>query len=289
MIKTLVVLAAGIGSRFGGIKQLAKIWPNGETLLDYTIQDAIKVWFINIVYVIRKEIEDDFRALIGAKYESELKTSYVFQEIDPLRVKPWGTGQALFCAKDVIDSPFLLINADDYYGFDSMIQASMWLDNCSSMQFAMLGFVLKNTLSEFGSVNRGVCVLDHGKLSHINEVLGVQRQSGWILVDNRGDMVNPESIVSMNFRMFHPSLLQYLEQHFADRKYTANSWTEYYIWHYCNFLIESGRAECDVLVAKDIWYGITYKEDIGFVQKGVLGSLAPHNLSDQDKEIRKQP
>ena len=269
MKKYLVVLAAGIGSRFWGVKQIAKVGLSWETLLDYTLQDAIKAWFTDVVYVIRKDIEVDFCALIGDRYANQIITQYAYQEIQEPRSKPYGTWHGLLCAKDLLDAPFLLINADDYYGLDSMMQASKWLDSCMSNEFAMVGFVLQNTLSENGGVNRGICGIEDGKLASIVETFWIQLQN-WVLKDKAHNQINPEDIASMNFWMFHPDTLQALWEHFSERATQAEPTQEYFIWLYCNYLIDSGRASCDVLVAKDNWYGITFKEDLPIVRAALL-------------------
>ncbi len=270
MEKTLVVLAAGMGSRFGGIKQIAKIGDNGEMLLDFTLQDAINSGFTAVIYVIRKEIEEDFQSLIGSKYQKKLKTQYIYQEIDPTRAKPRGTGQALSLAVPLLAGPCLVINADDYYGANSMQQASKWLETCKSDTFGMVAYTLEKTLSENGTVNRGISTIEDTYLQTIDETFWISRTVDG-LQDRDGKEVLPESLVSMNFWMFHNRTLAHIQSEFEKWKLSAKEWEEYYIGLYCNRLIKKFSLECEVLVAQDNRYGITYKEDVEIVRKSLMG------------------
>ena len=270
MQKTLIILAAGMGSRFGWIKQIARIGDKGETLLDFTLQDAIHAGFTDVIYIIRKEIEEDFKNIIWNTYKDILNTEYVYQEIEEPRTKPRGTGHALSCVLPVLHSPCLLINADDYYGADSMQQASRRLENCKVDTFGMIGYILEKTLSENGSVNRGICTIEDNHLQSITETFWITRTPDG-LQDRDGKNIDPQSIASMNFWMFHDHTLLHLKSEFEKWQLTAKEWEEYYVGLYCNRLIKKFSLECEVLIAQDNRYGITYKEDVEIVRKNLLG------------------
>lgn len=264
MKKILVVLAAGMWSRFWWVKQVARVGKEGETILDFSIRDAILAWFTDVVYVIRKEIEQDVRDIVSDKYEDQIITHYAYQESPEWRSKPLGTGHALLVAKEFIDSPCLVINADDYYGFQSMMLAAAWLDNCAHGHFAMVWFKLANTLSDFGSVNRWICTVQNGHLVSVLENLGIYRDiSTWVIKTNVWRRLEPNDVVSMNFRMFHPSALLMLQQEFDLRyeQHNQNPTVEFFLPSYCNSLIQGLRGSCDVLVSPDTRIGITNRED----------------------------
>lgn len=265
MKKILVVLAAGMWSRFGWVKQVARVGRDWETLLDFSIKDAILAWFTDVVYVIRNEIEQDIRDIVADKYQDQIITHYAYQELPEWRTKPLGTGHALLVASEFIDAPFLVINADDYYGFQSMMLAATWLDNCSENQFAMVWFKLANTLSEFGSVNRGICTVKDGHLISVIENLGIYKDiSTDAIKTNVWRRLEYNDVVSLNFRMFHHSSLSILKDEFDAwyEQHNQNPTIEFFLPSYCNTLIQTGKAECDVLVTPDSRIGITNREDL---------------------------
>lgn len=300
---TLVIMAAGIGSRFGGgIKQLAPIGPNGEIIMDYSIYDALEAGFDKVVFVIRKDLEKDFKEIIGNRIEKEVEVAYAFQELDDIpekfsgkftgRTKPWGTGQAILCCKDVVDAPFLVINADDYYGKEAFIKLHDFLisenENKEKMNLAMAGFSLKNTLSENGAVTRGVCVADaNGYLKKVIETTGIQIVDGKIQCDNAevSKWITSDTMVSMNMWAGYPDFLQYIDEGFSgflDKLNDNPQKKEYLLPNIVAELLEKRAASVKVLGTSDRWIGITYKEDIEPAQKGfslmIEKGLYPVNL-----------
>lgn len=279
---TLVIMAAGIGSRFGGgIKQLEPMGPNGEIIMDYSIHDALEAGFNKVVVIIRKDIEDDFREIIGKRIEQVADVRYVFQSLDALpegysapadRKKPWGTGQAVLCCKGVVNEPFAVINADDYYGKECFVKVHDYLvgERKTGIKYdlCMAGFILKNTLSDNGAVTRGVCVVDeHSDLSTVVETGGIQMTAeGTIAHENNGtDMViTPEQYVSMNMWGFTPDFLDELETGFSaflSEIPEGEIKREYLLPTVVDNLIKSGDAMVKVLETRDKWFGVTYKED----------------------------
>lgn len=280
----LVIMAAGIGSRYGGgVKQLASVGPSGEIILDYSLFDAREAGFDRVIFIIRKSLEKDFREIIGDRVSGRMKVDYAFQEIDALpegftcpaeRNKPWGTGHAILAAKDLIDGPFAVINADDYYGRNGFKLIYDFLDNLPEEQegparFAMAGFVVKNTLSDNGGVTRGVCALDsEGRLVQIHETKEIARQAdGSVKGNYEGETVevDPEGLVSMNMWGFSRSLLTKLEQDFpaflteAFRKNPLKE--EYLLPMVVDGMLKAGEATVAVLPTPDTWFGITYHAD----------------------------
>ena len=231
---TLVVMAAGIGSRFGGgIKQLEPVGPNGEIIMDYSIYDAMEAGFDKVVFVIRKDLEKDFREIIGNRIEKKVEVAYAFQEVDDIpeafkekfaeRTKPWGTGQAILCCKDVVEEPFLVINADDYYGKEAYVEAYKELTalekRADKMQISMVGFVLKNTLSENGGVTRGVCKVDDNQmLTEIVETSNIVKTANGAAVAEDGveKPIDADTPVSMNMWGLRPEFFEILEKGFAE-------------------------------------------------------------------------
>ena len=278
---TLVILAAGIGSRFGGgIKQLAPVGPSGEIIMDYSIYDALKAGFNKIVFIIRKDIEEDFRRIIGDRISEIADVSYAFQDLSDLpdgfsvpdgRTKPWGTGQALLCCKGVIDTPFAVINADDYYGKEAFVKVHDYLVEehpaSDRMEFCMAGFHLGNTLSENGGVTRGVCSVDDAQhLTKVTETKNiVKTPEGAAVQGEDGSLTSLEAScpVSMNMWGFSTEIFDVLEKGFAE--FLGNLADpmkgEYLIPTVVDQLIRSGRANVTVLESKDKWFGVTYKED----------------------------
>mgnify|MGYP003445724678 CR=1 FL=1 len=279
---TLVVMAAGIGSRFGGgIKQLAPVGPNGEIIMDYSIYDAIEAGFNKVVFVIRKDLEKDFKEVIGNRMEKIVKVEYAFQEIDDIpspfqtkyagRTKPWGTGQAILCCKALVNEPFLVINADDYYGKEAYVNAYNHLINAKEDEhkasISMVGFVLGNTLSDNGGVTRGICKVDDNQmLTDIVETKNIiKTESGAAIRAEEGEQsLDVNSHVSMNMWGLLPGFFDVLEQGFQEFLQNHESdWekAEYLLPTIIGTLLAGGKAEVKVLESRDKWFGVTYKED----------------------------
>ncbi len=281
MKPTLLILAAGMGSRYGGLKQIEPIGPNGETILEYSIFDAIRAGFGKVVFVIRKSFADDFKSRFVDKLDGKIAVEYVYQELDKLpegyslpegREKPWGTGHAILMAKEVINEPFAAINADDFYGRESFQVAADFLNKQAARnKYSMVGYQLKNTLSEFGTVSRGICKIDpESNLVEITERHGIARTGTEIsFKDEAGGSiaVDENTPASMNFWGFHPSLFEHLENQFKsflDEKIDQPK-SEFYIPSVVFNLIESGHIQAKVLQADSPWFGVTYPEDKAFV------------------------
>ena len=282
MNTTILIMAAGIGSRFGtGIKQLAKMAPNGEIIMDFSIYDAKAAGFTKVVFVIRKAIEAEFKEVIGNRLSKVMPVEYVYQELENLpdgyevpagRVKPWGTGQAILACKSVVKEPFVIINADDYYGKEAFIKLHDFLisenENKEKMNLAMAGFSLKNTLSENGTVTRGVCVADaNGYLEKVIETTGIQIVDGKIQCDNAevSKWITSDTMVSMNMWAGYPDFLQYIDEgftRFLDTLGENPEKKEYLLPNIVAELLEKNLASVKVLNTSDRWIGITYKEDI---------------------------
>ncbi len=279
----LVIMAAGIGSRFGGgIKQLAAVGPSGEIIMDYSIHDAMEAGFDKVVFIIRKDIEEIFKETIGNRIEKILPVSYVFQSMEALpdgfsvpegRVKPWGTGQAILACKDVLDCPFLVINADDYYGKEAFVKIHNFLvedhDESEKKQFCMAGFILGNTLSENGGVTRGICSVDEN--DHLVEVVEtgglIRKDEFTVLADRNGTIIDLSAnrYVSMNMWGFTPYIFGELESRFVtflESLTEANAKKgEYLLPNIVDQLLKEGKAEVTVLETRDKWFGVTYAED----------------------------
>lgn len=278
MKPTLFVLAAGMGSRYGGLKQLDGLGPNGETIMDYSIYDAIKAGFGKVVFVIRKSFEADFRAVVVNKFKNLIDVEVVFQDItdvpegctyNPEREKPWGTNHAVLMGRDVIKEPFAVINADDFYGQESFAILADFLRSVvgKSNEYCMIGYRVGNTLSESGSVSRGVCVVDENNLlKNVVERTHIEEKGGTIIfIDENGEEVSipAETPVSMNMWGFTPDYfdysLEYFKQFLAENGDKLKS--EFYIPLAVNNLIVEGRATCAVLDTPSKWFGVTYAED----------------------------
>ena len=278
---TLVVMAAGIGSRFGGgIKQLEPVGPSGEIIMDYSVYDAIQAGFDKVVFIIRKDLEKDFREIIGNRMEKIVETAYAFQELDDLpagfqrpegRTKPWGTGQAILCCKDLVQEPFAVINADDYYGKEAFVKVHDYLAGehpaCGKMDFCMAGFQLGNTLSENGGVTRGICsVNEDGHLTKVTETKNIVKTPEGAAVkgeDGRLTSVAADCPVSMNMWGFTPEIFEVLENGFAEflKNLSDPMKGEYLIPTIVDGLIQEQKANVMVLESRDKWFGVTYKED----------------------------
>ena len=293
---TLVIMAAGIGSRFGGgIKQLEPVGPGGEIIMDYSIHDALEAGFNKVVFIIRKDLEEDFREIIGNRIEKVANVAYAFQELDALpagyavpegRKKPWGTGQAVLTIKGIVNEPFLVINADDYYGKEGFQKIHDYMVNemdpeADTYDMCMGGFILNNTLSENGAVTRGVCRLNEdGTLKNVTETFDIEwKGSGLFANDEEGNpvLVNPEQHVSMNMWGLPPSFLDELETgfpEFLDNVKEGDLKAEYLLPRIIDNLIGSGKARVKVLETRDKWFGVTYKEDKEAVVAAIRGLIA---------------
>lgn len=283
---TLVIMAAGMGSRYGGIKQLEPVGPSGEIIMDYSIYDAMKAGFNKVVFIIRKDLEKDFKEIIGNRIEKLIKVEYVFQELDNIpkgfskpeeRTKPWGTGQAVLCCKDVVTEPFAVINADDYYGKEAFKIVYDFLNDNSykGNQYCMAGFILGNTLSENGAVTRGVCKAVDGKLTGIVETAGIVPEGDHAAAKNSAGeeiSIDLQSVVSMNMWGFKPSLFDYLDKGFVTFLSGLGAGEvkkEYLLPTVVGDLVTADEVEVTVLKTADRWFGVTYKEDKEFVVSSI--------------------
>ena len=281
---TLVVMAAGIGSRFGGgIKQLEPVGPNGEIIMDYSIYDALEAGFNKVVFVIRKDLEKDFDEIIGQRMKKKVHVEYAFQEIDDIpeqykdkftgRTKPWGTGQAILACKELVHEPFLVINADDYYGREAYQEAYRYLTQEHSqdpMPICMVGFILKNTLSDIGGVTRGVCQVKDDQLVDIVETHNIEKVNGKAVAD--GKEIDLDSAVSMNMWGLYPEFFDILEKGFDDflaETPSDNLKAEYLLPTIIGDLLHNNKAKVTALKSHDEWFGVTYKEDKDYVKDNI--------------------
>ena len=299
---TLVILAAGMGSRFGGLKQIAPMGPNDEFIIDYSVYDAIKAGFTKIVFLIKEENYEIFKETIGARVEPHIHVEYCFQKNDNIpegysipeeRVKPLGTAHAILCCKNNVHDPFMMINADDFYGTDAYKKGAEFLKNINEeevKQYGMVGYLVKNTITENGSVKRGVCEQSDGKLTRIVESK-VERIDGKIIASPLSGAedfeVREDQTVSMNMLLFTPSIFEYIEKKFPsflDENKDNLMTCEYLIPDVLQETIEVGYATAEVLPTTATWYGVTYKEDTEDV-RNALKTLVdqkqyPNNLWD---------
>lgn len=301
MNKTLLIMAAGMGSRFGGLKQITPMGPNDEFIIDYSIYDAKKAGFNKVVFIIKEENYQTFKETIGSRVEKHIKTEYVFQNNDLVpkeyqeyikdRKKPLGTGYAILCAKNNIKEPFAVINADDFYGTESYKKAANVLKHLKQdkpYEYAMIGYEVANTITENGSVKRGLCKVENGKLVEITEC-SIQKKNDKIIAsplsENSSFEIPASAIVSMNLLLFTPSFFPYLEEQFT--KFLKNnkndlSKVEFFIPDVIFNAIKEKYATVYVEQTKEKWYGVTYKEDAEFVKKSikelVLNKKYPNNL-----------
>lgn len=303
MKTTLIIMAAGIGSRFGGgIKQLEKMGPNGEIIMDYSVYDAKEAGFDKVVFIIRKDIEADFKEIIGNRIREQMEVDYVFQDIYDIpagrsvpngRTKPWGTGQAVLCCRDIVKEPFLIINADDYYGKEAFVKMHDFLVNNvedkNRFRMGMAGYILKNTLSENGTVTRGVCVADNkGYLERIIETSGIGAdEDGRIVCENEEvqKWIHPDVKVSMNMWAGYPDFLEDLAAGFDEflKNIDDNPMKkEYLLPNIVAQLLAEDRATVKVEETLDRWFGVTYMEDKPFVVSSIKRLIAegiyPENL-----------
>lgn len=298
----LVIMAAGIGSRFGGgIKQLAPVGPGGEIIMDYSIYDALEAGFDKVVFVIRKDLEKDFKEVIGNRIEKQADVDYVYQELDDIpekyrtkftdRTKPWGTGQAILCCKDVVDTPFLVINADDYYGKSAFREAYEYLTripDTGKIQICMVGFVLKNTLSDNGGVTRGLCKVDgQGMLTGITETHNIEKDGDRAVIReaDRVKALDADTPVSMNMWGLTPAFFEILEsgfERFLNDTPAEDLKSEYLLPTIIGDLLMEGKVSVKVLKSEDQWFGVTYKEDreavMNAVRKLIENGVYPSSL-----------
>jgi hypothetical protein len=289
-------MAAGMGSRYGGLKQIEPVGPSGETIIDYSIYDAIRAGFGKLVFVIRKDIEQPFKEVVGARFEKRIPVEYVFQELDKLpagfqvpagRTKPWGTTQAVLMTADVIHKPFAVINADDFYGAESYRVLAQHLQS-GAPEYSMVGFVLRNTLSEFGTVARGVCqVSSDGYLETISELTSIGRDGDRAKnTDSEGKvtLLTGDEPVSMNMWGFTPGVFGQLEEHFKKflEQNGADAKRECYVPSTVNEMLQAGQAKVKVLHSNDPWFGVTYREDhpqvVASIKKLIDSGTYPESL-----------
>lgn len=288
MQPTLVILAAGMASRYGSMKQIQGFGPGGETIMDYSIFDAIRSGFGKVVFIIRRDFADDFKEIFEPKLKGKIAIEYAFQDMTGFtegyaipedRKKPWGTAHAVLSAIGVVNEPFAVINADDFYGADAFKNAADFLVNdCTEKNYAIVGYDLLRTLSEHGTVNRGVCGLDDlGNLSTITERINIAMKDGKILVD---DNLEPKELsldtrVSMNFWCFHPSYFSYTQQLFREflQAHGQELKSEFFIPIVADrFIKEGGKVE--IIPTTSSWFGVTYKEDAPFVEQSLKELIA---------------
>jgi len=294
MKPTLVIMAAGIGSRYGGLKQIDPVGPSGEIVLDYSVYDAIQAGFGKVVFIIRPDIEEAFKDVIGTKLDGRIDVEYVFQTLEKglknfpnlgNRTKPWGTGQAVLMAKPVVHEPFAVINADDFYGRESLrvVADQLKAVDVNSTDFCMAGFYIKNTLSEHGGVARGYCDVKDGKLQHIVERFNIERKEDGVIRYDGGEMAD-DDMVSMNTWGFTPRLFDFLEQGFEEFLAAKGSElkSEFYLLEVVDNMIQRGEAEVAVLPTNEKWMGVTYADDKPQVMSGIRAlvdaGLYPANL-----------
>lgn len=291
---TLLVLAAGMGSRYGGLKQLDPLGPSGETIMDYSVFDALRAGFNRVVFIIRKDFEEDFKRQIGARYADHVNVEYAFQSLDDLpgnftvpegRQKPWGTGHAVYAARKLLSTPFAVINADDFYGADSYRQLADYLANApqtEKIRGCIAAFILSNTLSENGSVSRGICTSKDGKLAKVVENTKIFRRDGKVISEQEDGteiIFSGNELVSMNSWGFMPEIVGEIEANFEEflRRRGTEMKSEFYLPALVDTLITSGRAEIEMRTSRDSWFGVTYREDRPLVQ------AALQNLVDSGK------
>ena len=288
MKPTLLILAAGLGSRYGSLKQIEPVGPGGETIIDYSVYDAIKAGFGKVVFVIKKEIEADFRDSLLKRFENRVETGYVFQELQMLpegyalpadRVKPWGTAHAIMVSEKAINTPFAAINADDYYGYDAFREMHNFLSAAGNeSNYCMIGYKLANTLSEHGTVSRGVCNIDKNDfLISVSELTKIQRENSRIVYYENGEPLPlPEdSTVSMNIWGFTETVFSHIRERFSSFLDTGihDPKSEYYIPTLVDQLIKEKEARVKVLRCNASWFGITYREDKDAAKKSILKKI----------------
>lgn len=289
MKPTLVILAAGMGSRYGGLKQLDEVGPNGEAIIDYSLFDAIRAGFGKVVFIIRRDFEVAFKARFDEKLKGKIEVEYVYQELTDLpegfvvpegREKPWGTGHAIRAARNAVHTPFASINADDFYGYEAYATCAQFLaDKATEKQYAMVGYRLDNTLSDNGSVSRGLCITDvNNNLVDIDELTKITKEDDGIFyyIDEQKNTLKGYETVSMNFWGFHTSLFQHLEEGFVDflNKQGKEMKSEFFIPMHVDDLIKTKKADVEVLTSDAAWFGVTYQEDKPIVIERINEQIA---------------
>ncbi len=284
MKPTLVILAAGMASRYGSMKQIQSFGPAGETIMDYSIYDAIQAGFGKVVFIIREEFSDQFKAIFEPKLKGRIQTEYVYQhllsftdgfDVPADRVKPWGTAHAVLCCKGVVNEPFSVINADDYYGRDAFVKAVDFLTTaCNNETYALVGYELQKTLSENGSVSRGVCSADEVQnLTSIVERTKIYRKEDGVVFEDESGIhpLSQDSLVSMNYFCFAPGFINLCETLFKEflQKSALDLKSEFFIPLVANEFIQSGKGVLKVLPTSAQWFGVTYKEDAPGVQASI--------------------
>lgn len=297
---SLIVLAAGMGSRYGGLKQIDPMGPNGETVLDYSVYDAIRGGFDHVIFVIREDFAEAFREGIGSRFANKIRVDYAFQRLDdvpapfsaPLgRSKPWGTSHAVRSAREFVNAPFAVINADDFYGRDAYERACRFLDDCDSSTCALVGYPLENTLSDHGSVNRGICEENwESMLVAVEEVVKIRREDdgsiAGIGLDGERRVLASRAPASMNFWAFPKEFMADLEQEFLNflEENAKKETSEFYIPTVVDSLIHKGKIACEVLQTSSKWFGVTFPEDKPHVVESIAKLIAsgeyPERLAD---------
>jgi len=293
---TLVVLAAGMGSRYGGNKQLDGIGPNGEIIMDYSIHDAIKAGFTKVVFIIRTDLKEAFENHYAERFQGKIKMEYAYQNeytehtaaYEANRKKPWGTTHAILAAKHLINEPFLVINADDYYGQESFAEAVDAIKNLKENEYLIMGYELVNTLSDHGTVNRGVCQVDGNmNLTGIKETLAIGKNGDEISYEEDGEkhVLAPDTYVSMNFWGFPPSVLPLFEEKFISfvKENNEDPKSECFIPVEVDNLMAEGKASVKVVPTSASWLGVTYKEDKPFVVEGIKQMIAEGKYPEEVK------
>lgn len=283
MQPTLLILAAGMASRYGSLKQIQQFGPSGETIIDYSIYDAIRAGFGKIVFIIRENFAEEFKEIFEPKLKGKVETAYVFQNMDAFtdgfdipadRTKPWGTAHAVLCAKDAISEPFAVINADDFYGRDAFAKMAAFLQNeCADDKYSVVGYELGKTVSEYGFVSRGVCEVSNGNLSGITERTKIVVEDGKIVYEEGDKKVelSPKTPVSMNFWGFAPSVFEVSEKLFTQflEQNITNPKSEFFIPIVVDQFIAAGLGSVKVIPTSSQWFGVTYKEDAPGVQQSL--------------------
>lgn len=273
---TLVVMAAGMGSRFGGLKQTEPITDDGRVILDFSVYDAIKAGFTKVVFIIRREMFSEFRKLVGNRIAKTVDVDYVFQDNFDLpkgRVKPFGTGHAILCCKGIVNEPFAVINADDYYGMNAFQVMQHHLKTAKTGEWAMAAYRLENTLSKNGGVARGICEVKNGYLETVTEITNIDSNGGYVK-DGKRELLPLDSLVSMNMWGLTPDIFNFLETEYRWFLKRADlSKDEFYIPSVISRAIERGKAQVKVFKTSDKWYGITYREDLEEIKNAIGGYI----------------
>jgi len=299
---TLLIMAAGMGSRYGGLKQLDEVGPSGETILDYSLHDAIQSGFKRVTFVIRREFEEAFKNRFLARWDKHIQASFAYQELSPdlpwlktpvERKKPWGTGHAVLCASDQIDQPFAVINADDFYGIEAFRRMGEFLSlKITPTHFGMVHFQLGNTLSPFGPVSRGVCALDdQSKLVSIQEIAGIEQAREQIVnITDENLKLDSKTPVSMNFWGFHPRFFHSLRADFKEftQTHLHDTAAEFYLPAHVFKLLQQKSIEVTSFPSSQKWYGITYRPDREFVVQSLKKMTGDHQYTSPLWNLPKQ-